>query len=263
MALSLSHIETSFDTVATLQWQNRYWHTSWIASIIYFVILYFGTRWMKDREPYRLRLPLVLWNIGLAVFSIVGFWRSETPELAMRLVTKGIEDVSCYTTSFVTPKRCFWLYLFSLSKIIELGDTAFIVLRKTPLNFLHWYHHITVLVYSWYIFTFQPASGVVFHSMNYAVHSFMYSYYAVKAAGYRVPSQLAMVITILQMLQMIGGIVFNVTAFNVLQRGEECQFSYQLFVLGMIIYMSYLALFGNFFYQRYFVSKKTGHSKQQ
>ena len=29
---------------------------------------------MKDREPFNLRKPLVLWNVGLAVFSIVGMF---------------------------------------------------------------------------------------------------------------------------------------------------------------------------------------------
>lgn len=43
----------------------------------------------------------------------------------------------------------FWGTLFSLSKVIELGDTAFIILRKQPLIFLHYYHHATVLIYTW------------------------------------------------------------------------------------------------------------------
>lgn len=43
----------------------------------------------------------------------------------------------------------FWATMFVLSKVPELGDTIFIVLRKQPLIFLHWYHHATVLVYSW------------------------------------------------------------------------------------------------------------------
>ena len=32
----------------------------------------------------------------------------------------------------------FWSSLFVLSKVPELGDTIFIVLRKQPLIFLHW-----------------------------------------------------------------------------------------------------------------------------
>lgn len=31
-----------------------------------------------------------------------------------------------------------WAFLFVLSKIVELGDTAFLVLRKRPIIFLHW-----------------------------------------------------------------------------------------------------------------------------
>lgn len=32
-----------------------------------------------------------------------------------------------------------WGFLMTMSKLIELGDTAFIVLRKQPLRFLHWW----------------------------------------------------------------------------------------------------------------------------
>lgn len=42
----------------------------------------------------------------------------------------------------------YWSFLFAVSKVIELGDTLFIVLRKKPLIFLHYYHHVAVLVYT-------------------------------------------------------------------------------------------------------------------
>ena len=37
-----------------------------------------------------------------------------------------------------------------LSKVPETIDTLFIVLRRQPLIFLHWYHHASVLVYCFY-----------------------------------------------------------------------------------------------------------------
>ena len=38
-----------------------------------------------------------------------------------------------------------WMSFFTVSKIFELGDTFFVVVRKRPLILLHWYHHVTVL----------------------------------------------------------------------------------------------------------------------
>ena len=42
---------------------------------------------------------------------------------------------------------------------MELGDTVFIVLRKTNLIFLHWYHHIATLIYCWNAYAEQTGTG--------------------------------------------------------------------------------------------------------
>ena len=249
------HVESRFDHVAALSWGGRYWYYSVLFSATYVLLLYLGTRWMRERKPYNLRHSLVMWNAGLAALSAIMFLRGEGLALARKLIVDGIEEVSCRTTAYDTSHLCLWAFLFMLSKVIELGDTAFIVLRKTPLSFLHWYHHISVMTYCWYVLSHKPAPGILFSSMNSFVHTVMYSYYAVKAGRYRVPSQVAMVITILQILQMIAGIAFNITGFIALQRGDNCQFSYRIFIFGITMYLSYLILFGNFFYQRY-IGKK-------
>ncbi len=50
-------------------------------------------------------------------------------------------------------------WAFCFSKLPELIDTVFIVLRKQPLIFLHWYHHASVLVYCWFSYQDYSSTG--------------------------------------------------------------------------------------------------------
>jgi hypothetical protein len=45
--------------------------------------------------------------------------------------------------------RSTWTFYFCMSKIPELLDTVFIVLRKRPLRFLQYYHHIVTMWFCW------------------------------------------------------------------------------------------------------------------
>jgi hypothetical protein len=51
--------------------------------------------------------------------------------------------------------------------------------------------------------------------MNFAVHAFMYSYYALKAMNYRVPRFVSMAIMVAQLSQMAGGCAVNLWAYQV------------------------------------------------
>lgn len=140
-----------------------------------------------------------------------------------------------------------------LSKLPELGDTIFIVLRKQPLIFLHWYHHITVLIYSWFSYTEYTSSARWFIVMNYCVHSVMYSYYALKAARFNPPRFIAMIITSLQLTQMIIGCAINVWAHGFLKTHgpQSCNISQTNINLSIAMYFSYFVLFARFFYKAY------------
>ena len=116
--------------------------------------------------------------------------------------------------------------MFALSKVVELGDTFFIVLRKKPLLFLHYYHHISVLIYTWQSGGFRTltanlgdyATLTIEHSnisgaehcgagrwfilMNYTVHSLMYGYFTLRAMGFKVPLIGSIIVTFMQTMQM-------------------------------------------------------------
>jgi elongation of very long chain fatty acids protein 6 len=147
----------------------------------------------------------------------------------------------------------FWTWLFVLSKLPELGDTIFIVLRKQPLIFLHWYHHITVLMYSWFSYTEYTASARWFVVMNYCVHSLMYTYYALRALKFNPPRFISMVITGLQLTQMIVGCAINVWAYDFLQQKGHaaCNISSANIKLSIAMYASYFILFARFFHLTY------------
>lgn len=149
----------------------------------------------------------------------------------------------------------FWTWLFVLSKLPELGDTIFIVLRKQPLIFLHWYHHITVLMYSWFSYTEYTASARWFIVMNYCVHSLMYSYYALRAMRFHPPRFISMLITTLQLTQMVIGCAINVWAHSFIQTpGRSCNISPMNIKLSIAMYFSYFVLFARFFYVTYLSS---------
>lgn len=166
--------------------------------------------------------------------------------------------------SFIEQDRVagFWSWLFVLSKLPELGDTVFIVLRKQPLIFLHWYHHITVLLYSWFSYTEYTSSARWYIVMNYCVHSIMYSYYALRSMGYHPPKSFAMVITTCQLTQMIVGCTVNVWGAQYLSEGkQECHISWCNVKLSLAMYFSYFVLFARFFYKAY-LSPTSSRRKQ-
>lgn len=166
------------------QWMTDNWHMSIAFALLYMLLVFTGKRYMQDRPKFELRRFLIVWNIILAVFSIIGTIR-VWPDFIRTLAKHGVVHSVC-DNSYAYGITGFWSLMFVLSKLPELIDTMFIVLRKQELIFLHWYHHATVLIYCWYSYKDFTATGRWFMSMNYLVHGLMYSYYAFKAMRVKV-----------------------------------------------------------------------------
>ncbi|CAJ0579950.1 unnamed protein product, partial [Mesorhabditis spiculigera] len=242
-------LEDSFDSIHSTLWMQNNWKHAATFSAVYVMAIFGGRKLMESRKPYALDWPLVAWNALLAIFSIIGFLRM-TPEWIWSWNDNSFEYSIC-VASYAQGVTGFWTEKFAHSKVAELFDTAFIVLRKKPLLFLHWYHHITVLAYTWHAYKDHTASGRWFIWMNYGVHAFMYSYYALRAARIRTPKIAAMTITCLQILQMVMGVYIGIRVYSIKTAGRDCQQTWENIGFCFGIYFSYFLLFCNFFYHTY------------
>lgn len=240
---------------------TQHWADSFIYSIVYLMIIFGGKYVMSKRRRYDLRPYLALWSGLLAIFSILGTMRT-LPEFISAIRNHGLQYSIC-DPSYFEGVTSIWCFLFTVSKLLELGDTVFIVLRKQPLIFLHWFHHITVLIYVWYSYPQKIAIGRWFMTMNYVVHSIMYSYYTLKAMRFRIPKGISMVITFLQLGQMIAGLLVNIWSYQIKQNGTYCGQSYTNIRYAVAMYCSYFVLFAHFFYTTYIMEKPKEHVKEQ
>jgi len=233
------------------EWLINHWDVSFIISLVYILFVLTAQQWMRNKPKMDLTLALFIWNLTLATFSIIGAVRG-VPNAIRGIKHFGFKYSVCENNLYVeSPAGLFWGVAFAVSKVLELGDTAFIVLRKQNLSFLHWYHHVTVLIYVWYSYSQQSASGGLFGSVNITVHAFMYTYYAFKSLKFRVPRPIAMFITIFQLVQMMVGCYINYTAYHVLKNGGRCSVTMDNIKYSSLMYFSYLLLFFHFFLRAY------------
>jgi hypothetical protein len=91
--------------------------------------------------------------------------------------------------------------------------------------------------------------------MNYTVHGVMYFYYAMTQWGLETRKMVkpyAIYITILQIVQMMGGIFFVCSAaYFKYVKGLECHNTGSTIMAAFVMYTSYFLLFFQLFYSRY------------
>ena len=259
--------EDSFNYHAYIKWHVQHWTIVNYTIIGYLILIFGGQYFMRSRQPFNLRTALFWWNFLLAIFSIWGAVRT-LPELYYTLKNKGVHHAIC-RYPHMEGAYGFWGSLYIASKFIELGqyefslwpsinnnivisgDTAFIVLRKQKLIFLHWYHHVTVLFGVCFTNVRTLSTLRWYVTANYTVHSVMYSYFAIRALGYKIPKFIMIMITSLQIFQMAIGVYTTSYAGYQNYIGKSCHVHpvNVAFVLGC--YGSYFILFTNFFVRTY------------
>mmetsp|Transcript_20732 Transcript_20732/g.36896 ORF Transcript_20732/g.36896 Transcript_20732/m.36896 type:complete len:309 (+) Transcript_20732:240-1166(+) len=223
---------------------------------VYLFIIFIAPNWLiTEGKPMRKRFSA--WNALLSVFSMIGASR-VVPVLYKNLMEKGFKYTVCEDPRnwYLDGPSGLWTFLFIYSKIPELMDTVFLVLKKpqAPVRFLHWFHHLTVLLYCWHAYHHTIAPGIWFASMNFFVHSVMYFYYCFMIMGLKwVVQPFAQFITIIQILQMVVGMVVTATsAYYHNQGGDDaCHVNGPNYRMGLAMYCSYFVLFVKLFVGKY------------
>jgi elongation of very long chain fatty acids protein 6 len=251
-------IERDFHPKVMVDFAANNWPLAIGIIVAYLAFISVGSVLMARKEkPFDLRLPLAGWNAFLCLFSFIGMCKTM-PYLVGSLMTQSYDETVCTipTNSWGVGPTGFWVMLFIFSKIPELIDTVFIVLRKRPLIFLHWYHHVTVLLFCWSAYSTMAGSGLYFVAMNYSVHALMYGYYCLQALRLCPKSFPAVIITISQIAQMFVGTGVCISGWYYMLSGKSCHNDTSNLVAGGLMYGSYLYLFCDFAVRRYVFPSK-------
>eukprot|EP01084_Bolivina_argentea_P045142 83091_1 len=159
----------------------------------------------------------------------------------------------------------FWFYIYYLSKYYEIIDTFILILKKKSLIALHVWHHAVMMYLGW-LWT-DSKWTLVWYGMafNTFVHVLMYYYYFVSTFGIRVWWKRHL--TKLQLIQFFTVFTFIFYWFSQCLKIENdwrnynymvgdiyCSGNYTrpwVIVISQIVNITFLALFGNFYYQAY------------
>ncbi|XP_017766135.1 PREDICTED: elongation of very long chain fatty acids protein 4-like isoform X2 [Eufriesea mexicana] len=142
-----------------------------VLSIIYlYFVLKAGPNYMKDRKPYSLARFIQLYNI-------------------FQIMTDNLELSIMYLKAF------------------DYIETVLFVLRKKQrqISFLHLYHHITTVHFSWLMIKYYiPGIYLLFGMINCSVHVMMYTYYFFSSFGPSIQKILNPIKPIITTIQMVS-----------------------------------------------------------
>lgn len=227
-----------------------------LATILYLSFLVEGKKYVERREkegrgPVFLGRFPAFWNAFLALFSISGALR-VVPHFLFLFTHKTFKETVCEApdrAGYGDGAAGLWVMLFTVSKVFELVDTIVLVLKGKDPMFLHWYHHVTVLLYTWFSYSARNP-GLYFVAMNYSVHAIMYTYYFLMELKLWPKWLNPMFITLAQISQMLVGVGITIAAYF-FQKDPACSVVRGLLPWCAAMYATYLYFFVEFFIQRF------------
>ncbi|KYB29213.1 Elongation of very long chain fatty acids protein AAEL008004-like Protein [Tribolium castaneum] len=211
-------------------------------------------QYMKNKEPYKLKTIILLYNLFQIVFCTYFVYQYLTP-LSDPLVNWNCD----YFTYEDTPKSqrrskiCYYVYLI---KIAELVETVFFVLRKKykQISGLHVYHHTSTLLLVWFLTKYYSGGVTAFWFMlNSGVHVLMYTYYLVASLGFqRATNFFKPIMTLIQMIQFIIVMIHG----SQIMLNPNCGLPSVVFMVAVPDAVLLFYMFGKFFKATYLRADK-------
>ncbi|GMS95286.1 hypothetical protein PENTCL1PPCAC_17461 [Pristionchus entomophagus] len=229
--------------------------------VLYLMMVFSLKQFMNKRHPFNIDWPIRVWNMTIAILS--GFCAvGMTKEFFQTVFGKGINASLCSSNdTFFHGSNGFFLWCYHIIRLFEFTDTLFIILRKQPLLFIHWYHHALTLFVAWFTYARPMAFTRYGIYLNAMVHTVMYSYFFLRSSKIRLPLIIAKSITSAQIVQFI--IAFWSTAQATAMKfglGMPCELDTCGLMWSWFMVSSYLYLFIHFYFNKY-SEKKEKHEK--
>ncbi|KAH8254660.1 hypothetical protein KR032_011554 [Drosophila birchii] len=225
-----------------------------IIILIYLLVIFkIGPDFMKFRKPYDVRRAMLIYNafqiaMNAAIFSIIFYY----------LFVKKVYDIWCmealpldhplkYIARLTT-------YAYFLNKVLDMCDTLFFVLRKSykQVTVLHVYHHSLMVLGVPTTYYFYGSGGPynLMGCINSFVHVVMYGYYFAAALYPVVKNKLWLKKSITQM-QIVQFIIVFCHASLTWGLNTSCSIPWIIHFAEMVVAVSMMVMFGNFYYQTY------------
>jgi len=253
------------------EFARQRWDIVICASLIYLLCVFklppllFGEKDVGKTESRFngvVRVPFALWNLFLSIFSIWGVYHTW-PSFLTDFGDDGYTCSDPFVRSRTLPFGGVGLLVFIFSKLPELCDTLFLILKNRPVKLLQWYHHVSVMLFCWLALATEYAPGMWFAVMNYTVHSIMYLWFALftysprKSSLRKFLKRVGPFVTFIQTSQMVVGIFVNAYAAYLHLSGANCHITDQAIYSAIVMYFSYFVLFAKLFYDSVRGSAKT------
>ncbi|PRP85601.1 fatty acid elongase [Planoprotostelium fungivorum] len=223
--------------------------------ILYLVAVHGGAYLMRDRKPFKLNGLFRIHNLLLTIISgalLLVF----IPEI-IPLLANGPHYALCSAKAW-NSRLEFLYYINYLIKWYELLDTAFLVLKKKNLEFLHYFHHSMTMALCFSQLHGRTTVSWVPITLNLGVHVAMYYYYYRAAGGHQMWWK--KYLTTLQITQFIIDLacVYYCVAKRItfhylphLSTGDCEGGGWFAGYFGAAILTSYLLLFIHFYFKTY------------